>query len=148
MFGASHGACSASGKMSVRFRFPIYIQYFLAVISLSVFEISTALHAAGGVFVCLQFKSGISTARGELKIAESMRKRRNELNAICAEVLKRPSLKETNQLEREEAERRIKAETTTADIVDQIANKKRQVVAAIKAAGDLFEISKEKTVTA
>lgn len=85
-----------------------------------------------------QYKEGISTARGELKVAELMRKRRKELDAMCEEVLKKPCLKETTQLEREEAERRIKAENSTKDITNQVATKKRQAEAAIQAAEDLF----------
>lgn len=86
----------------------------------------------------VQYKRGIATARSELEVAELMRKRRKELDAICAEVLKKPCLQETTRLEHEEADRRMKAENTTKDITTQIATKKRQVEAAIKAAEDLF----------
>lgn len=85
-----------------------------------------------------QYKCGIATARTELEVAALMRKRRKELDAICAEVLKKPCLQETTCLEREEAVLRMKAENTTKDITTQIATKKRQVDAAIKAAEDLF----------
>lgn len=68
-----------------------------------------------------------------------MRKRRKELDAICSQVLKKPCLKETTESEREEADRRRKAELTTESIRAQIAAKGRQVEAAIKAADDFFE---------
>ncbi|KAL8272598.1 hypothetical protein Esti_003487 [Eimeria stiedai] len=86
-----------------------------------------------------QYKDGIAIARGELEVAQQMSARRRELDLICSEVLKKPCLRETTQLESREAALRIKAENFTEEILSKIARKKQLAEAATKAGAELFE---------
>lgn len=88
---------------------------------------------------CIQYQKGISTALEELRLVKRMQRQREEIESLCSEVLKRPCLKETRQLENAQVERRERAERAVREARSAIARKKQLVEAAIEAAKDLFQ---------